>query len=126
PWDGPSYSQGIEAREDGGTPGFLQAIRTALCLRLKERMTTQNILRHERTLCLQLLDGLQAIPDVTVLEGGFRHRLGIVSFTVRDMHYNLVVRLLNDRFGIQARGGCSCAGPYGHYLLSIGREASAL
>ncbi|BCG61467.1 aminotransferase class V-fold PLP-dependent enzyme [Paenibacillus sp. URB8-2] len=126
PWEGPSYFRGIEAREDGGTPGFLQTIRTALCLRLKERMTTERILRHERELCLQLLDGLQAIPDITVLEGGVRRRLGIVSFTVRDMHYNLVVRLLNDRFGIQARGGCSCAGPYGHYLLSIDREASAL
>ncbi|WP_025697251.1 aminotransferase class V-fold PLP-dependent enzyme, partial [Paenibacillus forsythiae] len=126
PWEGPRYSRGIEAREDGGTPGFLQAIRTALSLRLKERMTTQRILRQERALCRQLLDGLQGIPEITVLEGDARHRLGIVSLTVRDMHYNLVVRLLNDRFGIQARGGCSCAGPYGHYLLSIGREASAL
>lgn len=124
PWEAPSYFRGIEAREDGGTPGFLQAIRTALCLRLKERMTTERILRHERELCLQLLDGLQAIPEITVLEGAVRNRLGVVSMTVRDMHFNLVVRLLNDRFGIQARGGCSCAGPYGHYLLSIDKEAS--
>lgn len=126
PWYGPSYFIGIEAREDGGTPGFLQRIKTALCLKLKEEMTTDRIRRFERALCCRLLDGLRSIPDIRVLEEGASSRLGIVSFTVREMHYNLVVRLLNDVFGIQARGGCSCAGPYGHYLLSIDREASIL
>lgn len=124
PWYGPSYFAGIEAREDGGTPGFLQRIKAALCLRLKEEMGQDKIGAYERILGGRLLAGLRSIPDITVLEGEATDRIGIVSFTVREMHYNLVVRLLNDVFGIQARGGCSCAGPYGHYLLSIDRKAS--
>ena len=35
-----------------------------------------------------------------------------------------VATLLNDLFGIQARGGCACAGPYGHYLLGIHKPLS--
>ena len=42
----------------------------------------------------------------------------------RYLHHNFVVALLNDLFGIQSRGGCSCAGPYGHRLLGIDLETS--
>jgi selenocysteine lyase/cysteine desulfurase len=65
------------------------------------------------------MDALEAIPGVHVLARGCRDRLAIVSFYVEDVHYNLMVRLLNDRFGVQSRGGCSCAGTYGHYLLNV-------
>ncbi|MGO8887681.1 MAG: hypothetical protein ACLQI7_29190, partial [Streptosporangiaceae bacterium] len=55
-------------------------------------------------------------------------RLSIVSFRIRHgadfLHHNFVVAVLNDLFGIQARGGCSCAGPYGHRLLAIGAARS--
>ena len=87
-------------------------------------MGVTNILAHEKLLLTILLDGLQATPGVSVLAGNIRNRLGIVSFYAEDIHYNLFVRLLNDRFGIQARGGCSCAGTYGHFLLGIGPAAS--
>jgi selenocysteine lyase/cysteine desulfurase len=50
--------------------------------------------------------------------------MGIISFYIDDLHYNLAVKLLNDRWGIQVRGGCSCAGTYGHYLLNVGAETS--
>lgn len=40
------------------------------------------------------------------------------------MHFNLAVRLFNDYFGIQVRGGCACAGTYGHYLLNINKQQS--
>ena len=54
-----------------------------------------------------------------ILANEIRERLGIISFYVEDIHYNLMVKLLNDRFGVQVRGGCSCAGTYGHYLLHV-------
>jgi selenocysteine lyase/cysteine desulfurase len=125
PWGGRCYTKDVEVREDGGTPGFLGAIRTALCLNLKEAMNVEYMMARERELLSMLLEGLDPIPGVALLGSQSPQRLGIVSFTIKDIHYNLVVQLLNDRFGIQARGGCSCAGPYGHYLLGIDQELSA-
>lgn len=119
PWGQHRFVKDIEAREDGGTPGFLQAIRSALAIDLKENMGTAEIHTRERELTAILLEGLRSIPDVHLLAPEAVDRLGIVSFYVEDLHYNLIVRLLNDRFGIQTRGGCSCAGTYGHYLLHV-------
>ena len=70
------------------------------------------------------MDRLVAARGVEVLAADHRERLGVVAFVVPGMHYNTVVQLLNDRFGIQARGGCSCAGTYGHYLLGIDKARS--
>lgn len=94
-------------REDGGTPGFLQAFRTALCVKLKEQMNGngQYMVIREHELCQELMAGLRSIPECALLAGDHTERHGIVSFTLRDIHYNLAVQLLNDRFGIQARGG---------------------
>ncbi|MGW8958815.1 aminotransferase class V-fold PLP-dependent enzyme [Paenibacillus sp. NPDC055715] len=124
PWGGYAYKDNIEAREDGGTPAFLQAIRTALCIQLKEQMGQKRILEREKELTPLLLNGLDKIPGLHVLGGRSQERLGIVSFVVNHIHYNLIVKLLNDRFGIQVRGGCSCAGAYGHYLLGIDQQTS--
>ncbi|MDY0395344.1 aminotransferase class V-fold PLP-dependent enzyme [Virgibacillus halophilus] len=124
PWGGAHYFNDIEKREDGGTPGILQAIRAALCIRLKEQMGTEKILKREKELVTLVLDNLSGIPKVHVAEADKTKRLGIISFHVEDLHYNLVVKLLNDRFGFQLRGGCFCAGIYGHYLLSISQKAS--
>ncbi len=119
PWGGRRYVPGIEEREDGGTPGFLQAIKTALCIQLKERMGVEMMLARERELLRQAFDGLRRIPRLRILADQVEERLGIISFYVENIHYNLIVKLLNDRFGIQTRGGCSCAGTYGHYLLHV-------
>jgi len=119
PWGEYSFLQDVELREDAGTPGFLQAIRAALAVRLKETMGVDAIRRREAEIVARAMAGLEAIPGVHLLAGHIRHRLPIFSFYVENLHYNMVVRLLNDRFGIQARGGCSCAGTYGHYLLHV-------
>ena len=124
PWGGHKYFDDIEAREDGGTPGFTQAIRTALCVRLKESMGVDQILQREHELIDLVWDRLAAIPGLHLLAGQHRDRLGIISFYIDDLHYNLAVRLLNDRYGIQTRGGCSCAGTYGHILLQVTPEHS--
>jgi len=124
PWGGHQYYSEIELREDGGTPGILQAIRTALCLNLKEQMGVDNILKREKEQLSILLPKLVEIPGVHLLAGHKSERLGIISFYIENIHYNLIVRLLNDRYGIQVRGGCSCAGTYGHHLLHIDKQSS--
>ncbi|WP_223703044.1 aminotransferase class V-fold PLP-dependent enzyme [Sutcliffiella deserti] len=125
PWGGHEYFENIETREDGGTPGILQAIRTAMCIKLKEKMGMEQMEKRERELVRLLLDELKLLHKVKVLEADKEDRHGVVSFCVEDAHYNLVVKLLNDRFGYQVRGGCSCAGTYGHYLFGINQEESA-
>ncbi len=124
PWGGHQYYNEIEVREDGGTPGILQAIRTALCLNLKDQMGVDNILRREKEQLSLLMPKLEKIDTLHILDGHIKERLGIVSFYIENIHYNLIVRLLNDRFGIQVRGGCSCAGTYGHYLYQIDKNIS--
>lgn len=119
PWGGHRYVEDIEAREDGGTPGFLQAIKTALCVKLKEEMGVANIRKREEKLLNYIWDEISTIPNLVILASNHRDRLAIISFCIDDLHFNLGVRLLNDRFGIQVRGGCSCAGTYGHYLLNL-------
>lgn len=124
PWGQHKYVDDIEAREDGGTPGFLQAIRTALAIQLKEQMGVANILAREHELLDIVWPALSAIPGLHLLAADHPDRLGVLSFYIEDLHYNLAVRLLNDRYGIQVRGGCSCAGTYGHYLLQVSYERS--
>jgi selenocysteine lyase/cysteine desulfurase len=119
PWHGHHFIADIEMREDGGTPGFLQTIRTALAVKLKEQMGTAAMLAREEAQVRRLFQGLRSIPNIHILADNIEERLGIFSFYIHDLHFNLMVRLLNDRFGIQTRGGCSCAGTYGHYLLHV-------
>ncbi|WP_438349230.1 aminotransferase class V-fold PLP-dependent enzyme [Paenibacillus sp. FA6] len=125
-WGGHQYHKDIETREDGGTPPILQTIRAALCIRLKERMGYKQLIQRERELTSNLLDELTQMSGIFVLESSQVERIGIVSFIALNIHYNLFTKLLNDRFGIQARGGCSCAGPYGHYLLHISKDTSKM
>jgi selenocysteine lyase/cysteine desulfurase len=124
PWGDHDYIDDIETREDGGTPGFLQAIKIALSIKLKEEMGVDNILKREHELNNIIFDRLSKIPNVTLLAGSHKDRLGVFSFYIERAHYNLIVKLLNDRFGIQTRGGCSCAGTYGHYLLNVDQPTS--
>ncbi len=123
-WGEYKYTDDIEAREDGGTPGFIQAIRTALCIDLKNQMGTENIRNREEELLEILFHGIRSIPDTHILADNVEERLPVVSFYFDNIHYNLVVRLLSDRFGVQARGGCACAGTYGHFLLNVDYDKS--
>lgn len=124
PWGKYKYVDNIEAREDGGTPGFLQSIKTALCFQLKDQMGIENIRKREEELLTLAFEGLDTIPEVQILADNERDRLGVISFYVPGIHYNLLVQLLNDLYGIQVRGGCACAGTYGHFLLEVTAERS--
>lgn len=121
-----STTHDIEAREDGGTPPFYQTIKSALCVKLKEQMGMKRMMQREEELLEIIFPRLSRIPNLHILAGGQRKRLGVISFLIEDLHYNLGVKMLNDRFGIQVRGGCACAGPYGHCLLNISQNYSKL
>ena len=124
PWGQYKYVDDIEAREDGGTPAFLQTIKAAMCIRLKEEMGPEKMIEKEHQLLNILWDKLDAIPNLHILAPQHRNRLAIVSFYIDELHHTPGVRLLNDMFGIQCRGGCSCAGTYGHYLLNVDQQQS--
>jgi selenocysteine lyase/cysteine desulfurase len=124
PWGEYKYIDNIEIREDGGTPGFLQAIRTALVLELKNQMGITQMHQRERTLVALTFSELHRVPGLHILAENIENRLGIISFYIDDIHYNLIVKLLSDRFGVQVRGGCVCAGTYGHFLLNVSQDQS--
>lgn len=124
PWGEHKYIDNIEDREDGGTPGFLQVIKTALAIQLKEKMGITNILNREHEIVEFVFSELGTIPTIKILADQHQDRLGVISFYIDDLHFNLGVKLLNDKFGIQTRGGCSCAGTYGHFLLNVNQETS--
>lgn len=124
PWGKYRFKPEIEEREDGGTPGFLQAVKAALAVGLKEEMGEERMRRREGEIVARFFSGLRTIPGLFILADNLEERLGMLSFYLEHVHYNLVVKLLNDRFGIQSRGGCSCAGTYGHYLLHVDQYTS--
>jgi selenocysteine lyase/cysteine desulfurase len=124
PWGGHQYIEDIELREDGGTPGFLQAIRAALAIDVKNQMDTKLMAQREHELVEKAFEGFGQIDGLHILADNVKDRLGILSFWFENIHFNLIVKLLNDRYGIQVRGGCACAGTYGHFLLNVSPEQS--
>jgi selenocysteine lyase/cysteine desulfurase len=116
-------------REEGGTPAIVESIRAGLVLQLKGAVGTAVIRAKEADFVRRAIRSWVAHPQIEILGNLEADRLAIVSFEVRRpggrrLHHNLVVAVLNDLFGIQARGGCSCAGPYGHRLLDIDLDTS--
>jgi selenocysteine lyase/cysteine desulfurase len=116
-------------REEAGTPAIVESIRAGLVFDLKRNVGVDVIRAHEHDYLRRAIEAWQAHPNIEILGNVAAERLSIVSFTVRRpdgryLHHNVVVAILNDLFGIQSRGGCSCAGPYGHRLLGIDIERS--
>jgi len=126
--EGHRFLDDVERREEGGTPAIVESIRAGLVFALQQQVGTDTIEALEQEKLRRALWRLEHIPGIEVLGGTTAKRLPIVSLRFRhgahDLHYGFVVALLNDLFGIQARGGCSCAGPYGHALLGLTRETS--
>lgn len=116
-------------REEGGTPAIIESIRAGLVFQLKQAVGVDTIRAKERVFLERAVSAWREEPNIEILGNLVAERLSIVSFVVRAtgeryLHHNFVVAVLNDLFGIQSRGGCSCAGPYGHHLLGIDVERS--
>ena len=122
------YYSDIEHREEGGTPAIVGSIRAGLVFKLKEQVGTETIRALEEDFIGRAIQRWSRHPNIEVLGNPEADRLSIVSFVIRHegqyLHHNFVVAVLNDLFGIQSRGGCSCAGPYGHTLLDIDLDTS--
>jgi len=122
------YLDDPEHREEGGTPAIVESIRAGLVFALKEQVGVDAIRAREEDFIDRAIETWSAEPGIGILGNPALPRLSIVSFTIRHdgryLHHNFVVAVLNDLFGIQSRGGCSCAGPYGHRLLGIDIETS--
>ncbi|MBN1251429.1 MAG: aminotransferase class V-fold PLP-dependent enzyme [Bacteroidales bacterium] len=123
-WNEFEYVSDIEAKEDGGTPAFIQTFRVALTLKLKEKMGVKNIHNREKEILDIIFPEFDKIDKLHILSSENRDRLGVISFYIEGVHHNLIVKLMNDKFGVQFRGGCSCAGTYGHFLLNVDKEKS--
>ncbi len=129
-WDTALYTDDVEAREEGGTPAIIESIRCGLVFHLKAQIGAPTIeaIEHDFTRRAALAWG--ANPAIDLVGNPDADRLSITAFMVRHgrryLHYGFVVALLNDLFGVQARGGCSCAGPYGAMLLGLSQDAGAM
>jgi selenocysteine lyase/cysteine desulfurase len=124
------YLADKEHREEGGTPAILESIRCGLVFQLKSAVGVDAIREREESFIRRAIERWERHPNIEILGNRQAERLSIVSFVVkhgtsgRHLHHNFVVAVLSDLFGIQSRGGCSCAGPYGHRLLGIDYETS--
>jgi len=122
------YLDAPELREEGGTPAILESIRAGLVFQLKQAVGVDVIREREERFIRRAIQRWDANPNIEILGNHAAWRLSIVSFVVRHgtgyLHHNFVASVLNDLFGIQARAGCSCAGPYGHRLLGIDLDRS--
>ncbi len=116
-------------REEAGTPAIIESIRAGLVFGLKDAVGVDTIRAVEDGFLQRAMSTWQQHPNIQILGNPDAERLSIISFTIKQpggkyLHHNAVVAILNDLFGIQSRGGCSCAGPYGHRLLGIDIEQS--
>jgi selenocysteine lyase/cysteine desulfurase len=123
------YLEDPAQREEGGTPAIVESIRAGLVFQLKQAVGVDVIRAREDHFLRRAITAWKDEPAIEILGNLDAERLSIVSFVVRApsgryLHHNFVVALLNDVFGVQSRGGCSCAGPYGHRLLGIDIEQS--
>ena len=127
------YFQEAELREEGGTPAILGSIRAGLAVQLKESVGSEFIMSREEELCKHAFEEWKSVKELVVVGPDQSvSRLPIFSFLVRHpdsglfLHHNFVCALLNDLFGIQARGGCSCAGPYAQVCICLGYDSCSI
>lgn len=111
------YTPIIEEREEGGTPGIIEGIRTGLVFQIRDLIGIENIEKIEQNYINKAIDLLSNYPNIEILgDVNNSYRVSILSFIIKHhnkyLHWNFICTLLNDLFGIQCRGGCMCAGPY--------------
>ncbi|WP_232962642.1 aminotransferase class V-fold PLP-dependent enzyme [Paracoccus tegillarcae] len=122
------YALSVEAREESGTPNVIGDIRAALVFALKDAIG-QSVIDARNADWMARAQRLRGLPDLHLLGSRTAPRLPILSFRIGDgqggyIHQQLATRMLSDLYGVQARGGCACAGPYVHRLLGIGLAES--
>lgn len=122
------YVSQLERKEEGGTPAIIESIRTGLVFKVQQQIGTDTVKTLEQNIVKQAMKRFSMMKNIEVLGSHTLDRVAIFSLRFKhknkDLHYGLISAILNDFFGIQVRGGCSCAGPYGHKLLGIDDQTS--
>lgn len=113
------YLDDIEAIEDAGTPGILQFIRASLAYQLRNKIGLETIHRTEEELKMYFGMQVREIEGARLYCHYGQRKLPIFSLNIEGVHQDDLARLMSERYGIQTRSGCSCAGPYGHDLLEL-------
>lgn len=124
PWGDRVYVNDIEMREDGGTPGFLQSIKAYLSIEVKNAMTTEKMLKREEEILKIVFSELEGQEKIFIIEKDNKNRQPIVSICLDGIHNSLQTKMMNDKFGIQVRGGCMCAHTYAHFIFKLRKELS--
>ncbi|PZQ97777.1 MAG: aminotransferase [Cereibacter sphaeroides] len=131
PWTH-DYSTDVTVREEAGTPNVTGDIRAGLAFLVKQAIGQAFMDQRHEELRQRALRVWAANPNIEVLGNpAANRRLPIFSLRIRDprqgghVHQQLFTRMLSDCHGVQARGGCACAGPYAHRLLGIDEAQSA-
>lgn len=126
--DWQQYATDLSRREEAGTPNIVGNIRAGYAFLIKEQIGIHRIEALERAQMARFEKAIAPVKGIVRLDQANTERLGIYPFNIavagKQLHYGFVVAVLNDLFGIQARGGCSCAGPYGHRLLEMDDKAA--
>lgn len=126
--DDHTYITDGQTREEGGTPAIVESIRAGMVFQLKDAVGAHTIEQLEHDMAKRAIKRWSQNPAIHILGDLNAQRTSILSFQIlwqgKPLHFGLVDVLINDLFGIQVRGGCSCAGPYGHELLGIDKDYS--
>ena len=130
PW-AHDYLASITEREEAGTPNIIGDIRAALVFVIKAVIGSDYISKRDHELGARVFAAWRNNPDIQILAEERTNRLPIFSFLIRDgnggyIHHELFTKMLSDITGVQVRGGCVCAGPYGHRLLGVERPQSEI
>ncbi|BCJ98341.1 aminotransferase class V-fold PLP-dependent enzyme [Anaerocolumna chitinilytica] len=124
PWGEILYKDNIEEREEAGTPPILPVIKAGLAIKLKEKIGVDNIVSREIDITKKMLSEMKKIRNIVIYDSNIENRLPIISFNFINVSYIEGVKILDQKYGIQVRGGCCCASIYGHHLLNISSEES--
>lgn len=109
-------------RFEAGTPAAVEAVGLAAAIDFLEACGWPQIAAHESALVDAAVDGLTAIPGVTVV-GRPRERSSVVAFMVDGAHAHDVGTVL-DHHGVAVRAGHHCTQPL-HRRLGLAATVRA-
>ena len=113
------YKIDKEKLEDAGTPGITELIMSYLAFKLRNDIGLENIEKKELELKEYFLEKILKLEDVILYAKDVKNKLPIFSFNVKGFDPYTFSTLLSQKYNVETRAGCACAGPYGHDLMNM-------
>lgn len=113
------YKIDKEKLEDAGTPGITELIRSYLAFKLRNDIGLENIEKKELELKEYFLEKILRLEDVILYAKDVENKLPIFSFNIKGFDPYTFSTLLSQKYNVETRAGCACAGPYGHDLMNM-------